>query len=132
MSSRWVVALMLVLLAGGIALLREVTMTRYEATPPTSTTRVTFEVERNGGFGDLPMAARALLTPCVLDVTARLAGPIERVGDRFSAVLQPALDDDERTKFTGCLGDWRVPHTLAVDIELTHQGLDDDEDEEDA
>ena len=124
MTNRWVVVAVIVALLGGVWVLRETTMTRHRPTPPGSTTSISFEVERHGGYGDIRSAAEALITTCVLDVGAQVAEPLEADGARFELSLQPALDDDERRKFTGCLGDWRVPHSKAEDIEIEDEGLD--------
>lgn len=52
-------------------------------------------------------------------------GPVEdeALPNRFGLVLQPALDDTDRTQFRGCLEDWNVDQ-LIVDV-VTMTQLDD-------
>lgn len=120
-------ALLMVILAAGVLVLRSQFMTRRAPVPPDSSTTVAFRVVIRGGPGDLPTVARALALPCVADVDAERSSPLRQVRpDRFRLVLRPALDSDSRRKLRGCLADLRVPHALARGVELTTRGVPED------
>ena len=95
----------------GVLALREATLSTHQPVPPGSTTEVAFSAaSRHGERGQsLAEMAHALVLTCRLEVSSDLVGEVEDLGgDRFRAVLEPALDETNRRQFRGCVEDWTV------------------------
>lgn len=95
----------------GVLALREATLSTHEAVPPGSTTAVQFEAAtRNGERGQtLDEMVTALVLTCRLEVSSDIVGEVEDLGgDRYRAVLRPALDQTNRRQFRGCVEDWTI------------------------
>jgi hypothetical protein len=109
----------LVLLGGGIYLLREATMSTHYETGADSrlVTVARAAVNRPEEGVTLEQMAHAHFDLCALEV-ARVA-EVERIpgrSDGFVITVQPSLDSTDRKQFRGCLQDWNVDH-LQVHVE---------------
>ena len=104
-----------ILLGGGIYLLREATMSTNYATGPDS--RMIIQVRAASNRAEegvvLEQLALAQMGVCALDVSRGHGTDVRRVAgtaDRFVITLQPALDSTDRKQYRGCLEDWTVNH----------------------
>lgn len=110
-----------VLLAAGVWVLREETMSRHEDQPPDSRTEVVVDVHTNGADRHPAAMGRVLVDACQFEVNARMvAGSWEDRGDqRYRLVLRPALDDSDVQQFRGCIGDMRLNYVQAEVVRMT-------------
>jgi hypothetical protein len=97
-------------------------MSTHVRMAPDSQLAVTVDADSHGsepGQSLRDMVA-AKVSVCRLEVGASdRVGPLERGADgRFRFVLQPSLDDTDRTQFRGCMEDWNVDHLLVDVIEM--------------
>ncbi len=120
--SRWRIALgsaLIVVLGAGVVILRELTETRHTPTAPDSRTIVELEATTNleRMAPSMHDVVHAATTTCRIEIGAHPIGssPLTQHGDRYRTVLAPALDETERTRFEGCLEDWRIDH-VKVDV----------------
>lgn len=122
-TGRVAVALLaLALLAGGVWQLRSATMSTHVPVDPGSQLAVTVDAETHlseTGQSLVEMVT-AKVSMCRLEVrTSDPTGPLEPGPDgRFRFVLQPSLDDTDRTQFRGCLEDWNIDHLLVDVVEM--------------
>jgi len=118
----------LILLGGGIYLLREATMSTHYETGPDS--RMVIEVRAASNRAEegvtLEQMARAQMAVCALDVSRGHGTDVRRVAgtdDRFLITLTPALDSTDRKQYRGCLEDWSVNHVQLHVLSLSeHEG----------
>lgn len=103
------------LLAAAVFALREATQSRHVETHPDS--RSVFVLDASTNRAEPGRTARQMAAAqvrfCRLEVTADLIGPIQPLPDdptRFRVVMQPALDDTDRSQFEGCVEDWLLDH----------------------
>jgi hypothetical protein len=110
-----------VLLALGVWVLREQTMSRHEEQHPASRTEVVLDVSTNDAERPPAAMGRALVDACQFEVDARVVpGSWEASGDRrFRVVLRPALDDTDVQQFRGCVGDMRLDYVQAEVVGTT-------------
>lgn len=109
----------LVVLAGGVLVLRDATLSTHTEMPADSSLVVVVHARTRGGEKGQTVAemTEAQLLVCRLEVGSDLEGTPRPLGDdRFEAVLVPALDDTDRRQFRGCLQDWVVDR-LTLDVE---------------
>jgi hypothetical protein len=106
---RWI-GLLVVLVAtvAGLIALSNATQFRGEQEEG-GTTRVEFSVETRNYHHDLDDAAASLWYACVGSVSWEAATPPVQTGaDTFVASIRPALGEDSRRRFRGCLEDASV------------------------
>lgn len=117
-------AALLVVVLGGIHLLREATMSTHYATGADSRLEVVVEVASNRAehgvtLGDL---AEAQLETCALEVSRTRDSevvPVAGTDDRFAVTIQPALDSTNRKQYRGCLEDWSIDHVRVDVVSMT-------------
>ncbi len=117
-----------VVVLGGVYVLRDATMSTHYATGPDTRLRVVIESshnrsERSSTLGELTEAHMSL---CGLEVNAERQGEVEPVAghdDRFAVVLRPALDSSDRKQYRGCLEDWVVDHHQIRVLSMTDIGV---------
>ena len=108
-----------VVVAGGIYLLREATMSSHYETGADSQLVVVVRAASNRPEEGVSLEhmASAQIELCALEVAR--AGDVRVVyepDDRFVVTLTPALDSTDRKQYRGCLEDWNIDH-LQLDIE---------------
>ena len=101
----------------GVLSLREATLSTHGGVDPDSRVEIVLHAEgRPEPRQTLAEMVEALLLSCRLEVNSDLVGTIDAEGDgQFRAVLQPGLDETNRTQLTGCLEDWTIDG-LRVDV----------------
>jgi hypothetical protein len=107
------------LLAFGIVLLRDATLSTHQPTAPDSRIELVMRVSINGGEArqTADEMAEATLLACRLEVSADPVEPLEDLGDgRFRSILSPSMDDTDQRQFRGCLEDWSIDH-VRTDVE---------------
>lgn len=128
MGSRTQIVLAVVavaLLGIGVWGLRDATISTHDPVPTSSRLAVVIDAEtkRSEGGQNLHEMATGKVLMCRLEV--RDADPVsgleqvEGEPGRFRFVLQPTLDDSDRTQFRGCLEDWNLDHIL-IDVVGMH------------
>ena len=113
----------LVVLTGGVLVLRDATLSTHEPVPADSSLVVVVHARTRGGEAGQTVAemTEAQLLVCRFEVGSDLEGAPRPLGDdRFEAVLVPALDDTDRRQFRGCLQDWVIDH-FRLDVESMTQ-----------
>jgi hypothetical protein len=109
----------------GVLALREATLSTHEPVSHRATELVVSARTRGGESGqDLAEMVQAQLLTCRLEVSSDFEGEIEpepMEGDRFRAVLVPALDETNRRQFRGCVEDFMTDHLQINVVELTDQ-----------
>lgn len=113
-----------VILLGGVYLLREATMSTHYATGNDSRLRVIIQSSSNRSEPSqtLEELTEAHVSLCVLEVDAEREGEVEVVpghDDRFAVVLRPALDSSDRKQYRGCLEDWTIDHHQIDVVSMT-------------
>ena len=106
-------------LAGGIYLLREATISTHYETDADSRLVVVVRAASNRPEEGVSLEhmATAQIELCALEVSR--AGDVQvayESDDRFVVTLTPALDSTDRKQYRGCLEDWNIDH-LQLDIE---------------
>lgn len=122
---RWIAVLVgVALLAAGIVLLREETMSTHVEGRPGSRTAVvivadTTNAERSSTEREL---AYALVVTCRLEVVAELTEDVlEEVRPHvYRFALTPALDESDEDQLVGCLEDMRIDHLQLEVVEIDH------------
>ena len=120
-----VVGVLLGVVALGVAVvqLRDATMSTHTAQDPRSQLELVVEAEVHGSETGQSLAeyTRAKILLCRTEVA--YSDPVvelDHLGDGvFRTVLQPALDDTNRTQFRGCLHDWNVDHLRLEVVSMT-------------
>lgn len=119
-------SVLVVVVLGGVYLLREATMSTHYATG--ADTRLVVVVEASSNRAEpgttLDELAEAQVSTCVLEVSTNRDGEVERVpgtDDRFSFTLRPALDSTDRKQYEGCLEDWSVDHLRLRVVSMTDE-----------
>lgn len=110
---RWTLALVGVTV--GILLVRDLTQSTHSAQPPDSRLEVVVDADSRAGEPTqaLHEMTTAQVVMCRLEVSGDPVGDVVSLPDdptRFRVVLQPALDETDRTQYRGCLEDWRIDH----------------------
>lgn len=109
-------------LAGGVYLLRESTISRHTVRESTSRLEVLVDADLKGAEPGQALVehVRAKAFACRTEVA--LADPVgdfttvTRDGEElFRFVLQPSLDDTDRRQFRGCMQDWNMDH-VQIDV----------------
>lgn len=115
-------AILAPLLAIGVFALREETMTRHEPVPEDSRLAVVIDASTKLAEQDVREMAWAKVLMCRTEV--RNSDPVTRLEElpgasegeqRYRFVLQPTLDEADRTQFRGCLRDWNLDH-LRIEV----------------
>ena len=106
-----------VIVLGGVYLLRDATMSTHYPTGPDSRLDVVVRASSNRSEPGVTLiqAAAAQVDACALEVSARREGDLRVLdGDagRLAVTLQPALDSTDRKQYRGCLEDWSVDHLM--------------------
>lgn len=117
---------LLVIVLGGVYLLREATMSTHDGTGADSRLVVVVEASSNRAEPGVTLEhlAEALLNTCALEVSRTIDDPVEPVAgtdDRFAVSLEPALDSTDRKQYQGCLEDWSVDHLRLHVVSMTDQ-----------
>lgn len=101
-----------VLVGGGVLLLRNELMTVHEDVPADFTTNVVVSAETTEDPALREEMTRGLVSTCRLLVNADVVETsFQQLGpSRFTFDLQPALDEFDRREMRGCLQDARVQH----------------------
>lgn len=113
------------LLGIGVWVLRDATISTHDPVPESSRLAVVIDAEtkRSEGGQNVREMATGKVLMCRLEV--RDADPISALEQvdgepgRFRFVLQPTLDDSDRTQLRGCLEDWNLDHIL-IDVVRMH------------
>ena len=119
-------SVLVVVVLGGVHLLREATMSTHYATG--SDTRLVVVVEASSNRAEpgttIDELAEAQVSTCILEVSANRDGEVERVAGsagRFSVTLRPSLDSTDRKQYEGCLEDWSVDHLRLRVVSMTDE-----------
>jgi hypothetical protein len=108
--------LVMLVLAAGILMLRDATMSR--ATPVDEQRDLAVQVRAHVTDEPpevVPGMVRALVDLCRLQVYTDLVAADRLDADEFRFVLSPTLNDSDRRQLHGCLEDARVQH-LQLDV----------------
>ncbi len=113
-----------VVVAGGIYLLREATMSRHYETGPDTTLEVVVRAASNRPEpgASLEELAEAQLSTCALEVASARQGEVVAVpgtDDQFAVTLRPSLDSTDRKQYEGCVEDWAVDHLRLTVVAMT-------------
>ncbi|HEX7130997.1 MAG TPA: hypothetical protein VF228_00390 [Iamia sp.] len=118
---------LVVVVLGGIYLLREATMSTHYETG--ADTRLVVVVQASSNRAEPGVTLEAMtenqLGTCALEVSRSHGGEIEPVDgtdDRFSVTLQPALDSTDRKQYQGCVEDWAVDNLRLRVVSMTNEG----------
>lgn len=117
---------LLLLVLGGVHLLRGATMsTHYETGADTRLVVVVQAASNRAEPGTtIEELAEAHVSTCVLEVAAERDGevdPVPGTDDRFSVTLRPALDSTDRKQYQGCIEDWAVDHLRLRVVSMTEE-----------
>jgi hypothetical protein len=119
-------SVLVVVVLGGVHLLREATMSTHYETG--ADTRLVVVVEASSNRAEpgttLEELAEAQVSTCVLEVSTNRDGDVERVpdtDDRFSVALRPSLDSTDRKQYEGCVEDWSVDHLRLRVVSMTDE-----------
>lgn len=120
-----------VVILGGVYVLRDATMSTHYATGPDTRLRVVVESAHNRSerSSTLEELTEAHLAVCGLEVNAEREGevrPVPGTDDHFAVLLRPALDSSDRKQYRGCLEDWVVDHHQIRVVSMTDLGIDRD------
>ncbi len=120
-----VVALLLVV-GGGIHLLREATMSTHHPTGADTSLVVVVEAASNRAEHGVTIEdlTEAQLSTCALEVSRTGGGTVEPVpgtDDRFAVTLRPSLDSTDRKQYRGCLEDWSIDHLRVRVVSMTDE-----------
>jgi hypothetical protein len=120
---RWVLAAVVV--AAGLAVLREATMNRPDPPRSERTSVIELVVHRNDTNLSAAEAADVLVTRCSITVDDhRVAAPtaVESNRDnRFLLTVEPALGHHAQLRLVGCLEDLTVPRILGEVARVDHR-----------
>lgn len=108
-------ALLLGVLAVGVLVMRDATLSTHQPVAAGSELAVVVHAREHRGESTQSVAERAeaVTLLCRLEVNADPTGAIEDLGDDdFRFVLAPSLDRTDRRQFRGCLEDWRADGVL--------------------
>ncbi|HEV7722906.1 MAG TPA: hypothetical protein VGO60_16565 [Iamia sp.] len=115
---------LLVVVLGGVYLLREATMSTHYETGADSRLVVVVQASSNRAEPGTTLLelAEAQVSTCVLQVASERVGEVEPVlgaDDRFTVTLQPSLDSTDRKQYEGCVEDWSVDHLRLHVVSMT-------------
>lgn len=119
-------SILVVVVLGGVYLLREATMSTHYETG--ADTRLVVVVQASSNRAEpgvtLDELAEAQVSTCALEVSRTRDGEVERVpgtDDRFAVTLRPSLDSTDRKQYQGCLEDWSVDHLRLRVVSMTDE-----------
>jgi hypothetical protein len=117
---------LVVVVLGGVYLLREATMSTHYETG--ADTRLVVVVQASSNRAEPGVTLEAMtenqLGTCALEVSRSRGGEMEPVtgtDDRFSVTLQPALDSTDRKQYQGCVEDWAVDNLRLRVVSMTNE-----------
>lgn len=114
------------LVVTGVWYLRDATMSTHTVQDPESRLALVVEADTHGAEPgqSLREYTYAKILSCRTEVgRSDPVDALKSVGDtegRFRIVLQPSLDDTNRTQFRGCLEDWNLDHVQIDVISMEH------------
>lgn len=112
------------MVAGGIYLLREATISTHYASGPDTRLEVVVRATSNGAEPGVTLEefATVQLRSCTLEVAASEEVAIVAVAgteDQFRATLTPALDSTDRKQYRGCVEDWAIDNLRLEVLSMT-------------
>lgn len=116
---RWL-GLLVVLVATVAGLIALSNATKFRGEQEAGTTRVEFSVDTRNYHHDLEDAAASLWYACVGSVSWEDAThPVATSAGTFVASIRPALGEDSRRRFRGCLEDASVDRIRGDVVDMT-------------